>query len=268
MTDFDARFGALARLFGIAGLERLKSASVMVVGIGGVGSWAAEALARSGIGCIHLVDLDDVCLSNVNRQLHATNSAIGRPKVEVMAERIGSIAPETRLHTEQRFFTATSAPGLLVHKLSLVVDAIDDVANKCLLLASCRDRGLTVVTCGGAGGRRDPTQIRTEDLAETHGDPLAAQVRKRLRREYGFPAAKGARFGIRCVFSAERPVFPSSDGGVCDRKTTQMGALRLNCDQGYGTASFVTGAFGLAMAAEAVSLLVGESQAMANSNRE
>ena len=247
------RFGGIARLLSTAGYQRLERAHVAVIGLGGVGSWAAEALVRSGIGALTLVDLDEVCVSNVNRQLHALEDTVGHPKVEVLARRFQAIHPGCHIERRPEFFTRVTDARLLTPAYSFVLDAIDDLANKCLLLAQCRQRGLPVVTCGGAGGRSDPTAIRVADLAEATHDRLLAQVRKLLRHEHGFPA-QGEPFGIQAVFSVERPVFPQPDGSVCvDRGASAFGAgLRLNCDAGLGTAAFVTGAYGFAAAAVVV----------------
>ncbi len=247
MSDFETRFDGIARLYGKGGLERLRAAHVCVVGVGGVGTWAAEALARSGIGALTLVDLDEVCESNINRQLHALTETIGRAKVEVMAERIRAINHECRVKPEQKFFNAQTADELLAGKFDFVLDAIDHVENKILLLARCREKNLPVVCCGGAGGRRDATQIRVADLARVSHDRLLAEVRKKLRKEFSFPA-NGSPIGVDCVFSAEPPVFAQPDGSIsCTRAQTESGA-RLNCNGGLGSATFVTGAFGFAAA--------------------
>src|SRR5580658_1428231 len=187
MSDFETRFGGIARLYGRAGLSRLHAAHVCVVGIGGVGAWAAEALVRSGVGAITLVDLDEVCVSNINRQLHALTETVGRAKVEVMAERIRAINPDCRVTAEPRFFNEQTAAELLAPKFDYILDAIDSVTNKVLLLAECRKRNVPVVACGGAGGRRDSTQVRTADLAKVSHDRLLAEVRKKLRKEFQFP---------------------------------------------------------------------------------
>jgi tRNA A37 threonylcarbamoyladenosine dehydratase len=247
MSDFEIRFGGIARLYGQSGLEKLRAAHVGIVGIGGVGTWAAEALARSGVGALTLVDLDEVCVSNINRQLHALTETIGRAKVEVMAERIRAINPDCRATTEQKFFNEHSAAGLLAPKFDFVLDAIDSVTNKVLLLAGCREKNLPVVSCGGAGGRRDGTQVRTADLAKVTHDRLLAEVRKKLRKEFHFPA-DGSPIGVECVFSAEPPVFAQPDGSVCGTRAESEEGTRLNCNGGLGSASFVTGAFGFAAA--------------------
>ena len=251
MDDFETRFGGIARLYGKGGLERLRAAHVCVVGIGGVGTWAAEALARSGIGAVTLVDLDEVCVTNINRQLHALTETIGRAKVEVMAERIRAINPDCRVTANQNFFNAQTAAELLAPKIDFVLDAIDSVTNKVLLLAGCREKKLAAVSCGGAGGRRDGTQIRTAELAKVTHDRLLAEVRKQLRKEFHFPA-DGSAMGIECVYSAEPPVFAQPDGSVCENRATREEGTRLNCNGGFGSAAFVTGAFGFAAAGLAV----------------
>ena len=247
MGDFATRFGGIARLYGHGGLEKLRASHVCVVGIGGVGTWAAEALARSGVGALTLVDLDEVCASNINRQLHALTETVGRAKVDVMAERILAINPDCRVTAEPQFFNEQTAAGLLAPKFDFVLDAIDHVANKVLLLAGCRQRNRSVVACGGAGGRRDGTQVRTADLARVSHDRLLAEVRKQLRKEFQFPA-DGSAMGVACVFSAERPVFAQPDGSVCENRTAAPDGTRLNCNGGLGSATFVTGAFGFAAA--------------------
>ncbi len=255
--DFEFRFGGIARLYGRAGLERLRRAHVLVVGVGGVGSWTVEALARSGIGALTLVDLDEVCVSNVNRQLPAMDGSIGRPKIEVMAERVRAIHQECRVFPRMEFFTETSADSILgvtEPGIGFVVDAIDAVANKCRLIAACRERQLPVIVCGGAGGRSDPTQIRRTDLSLATHDRLLGEVRKRLRQQHGFPRA-GKKLGVDCICSAEIPVFPQKDGTVCSAAAAPAEpgeSRRLNCDWGFGSATYVTGAFGFAAAAAVI----------------
>lgn len=253
MSDYDFRFGGIGRLFGVDALARLRAAHVCVVGIGGVGSWAVEALARSGVGRLTLVDLDEVCVSNVNRQLHALNTEVGRPKVEVMAERVRSINPECEARAVLEFFTDSNAESLLSTRYGFVVDAIDSLANKCRLIALCCDKSIPLVTCGGAGGRRDPTAVRVADLAFTTHDRLLQKVRDKLRKDFGFPRGEKP-FGIDAVYSPEPRVFPARDGGVCAQRDTGTDgeSLRLNCDSGFGTATFVTGTFGFVAAGQVV----------------
>jgi tRNA A37 threonylcarbamoyladenosine dehydratase len=253
VSDPDSRFGGIARLYGADGLDRLRRARVCIVGIGGVGSWAAEALARSGVGELTLVDLDEICESNMNRQLHALSSTIGRAKAEVMAERIIAINPACRVHAVVEFFTATTGTAILEAGCQFVLDAIDGLSNKCRLLAACRDRGIAVVTCGAAGGRCNPAAIQVRDLAFTEHDRLLQNVRERLRKVYHFPRRKQP-FGIDCVFSPEPPVFLQRDGSVCATRSgiTSKDELKLNCESGLGSAAFVTGAFGLVAAGRIV----------------
>lgn len=251
-ADSDAdRFAGIARLYGAAGLERLRAAHVCVIGVGGVGSWTVEALARSAVGAITMIDLDDVCVTNVNRQLPALDGQIGLPKIDVLAERVRLINPACEVHAVAEFFTATTAGRLLEPRFSFVIDAIDKLSNKCLIIGSCRERGLPVMTVGGAGGRRDGSAVRVSDLAEATQDELLRQVRKKLRRDYGFPRGEGVLFDVPCVFSREKPVYPWSNGTAC--AIPEPGSdLALDCASGFGTASFVTGAFGFAAAGEVV----------------
>ena len=247
MSDFETRFGGIARLYGQAGLAKLRAAHVCVVGIGGVGAWAAEALARSGIGALTLVDLDEVCVTNINRQLHAFTETIGRAKVEVMADRIRAINPECQVTAEQRFFNAQTSAELLAPNFDFVLDAIDDVANKVLLLVRCRETHVPVVACGGAGGRRELTSVRVGDLSKASHDKLLSEVRRRLRKEHHFPAEHSA-MGVPCVYSVEKTVYPKPDGSVCEMRVDIEEGARLNCNGGLGSATFVTGAFGFAAA--------------------
>ena len=250
MDQYRKRFSGVARLFGAEAMERLRRAHVCVIGLGGVGSWTVEALARSGIGELTLVDLDDVCISNVNRQLHALDGELGKPKVEVMARRTQAIHPGCVVHPLHSFFLESNAKQILQAGFDAVMDAIDSPSLKCLLIAMCRQRAIPVFTAGGAGGRRDPTAIEIVDLAFSSHDRLLHEVRRKLRRDYGFP--RGDRpFGVECVLSREQPVFPTTTGAVCGDRAVSSD-LRLDCNSGFGTASFVTASFGMAAAARIV----------------
>lgn len=258
MSDYEIRFGALGRLYGAPGLARLKAAHVCIVGLGGVGSWVVEAFARSGIGQLTLVDLDEVCLSNVNRQLHALSSTVGASKANTLAARVAEIAPDCKVVVENCFFTASTAERLLAVDYDYIVDSIDSTQHKCDLIAQARRRGLRLITCGGAGGCIDPSRVRIDDLARTVNDPLLLQVRKRLRRDYGFPGFKRQKFKIDCVYSDESPLFPQQDGSVsCQRESDTD--YRLNCDTGFGSATFLTGTIGFFLAAEVVRRIALES---------
>jgi tRNA A37 threonylcarbamoyladenosine dehydratase len=253
MDPFERRFGGIGRLFGAAALNRLRQAHVCVIGLGGVGSWAVEALARSGVGEMTLVDLDDVCISNVNRQLHAVDGELGKPKVEVMARRVQSINADCTVHPLQAFFLKSNAGEILKTKFDVVLDAIDSPSLKAFLIAQCADRAIPVVTTGAAGGRRDPTAIEVTDLAFTSHDRLLQQVRRLLRQRHGFSRGD-RRFGVECVISREQVVYPKKDGSVCTERD-KAPDLRLDCSSGFGTACFVTGAFGLVAAARVVQLI-------------
>lgn len=256
-TDYLDRFGGLGRLFGRDSLAHLAAAHVCVFGLGGVGSWTVEALARSGIGALTLVDLDDVCVTNVNRQLPALEGQIGRPKAIALAERVRLINPACRVEPKTEFFTVSSAERLLTGPFDFVVDAIDQVPAKALLIAEAKRRAWPIVTVGGAGGRSDPSQVRTGDLGHASVDSLLRLVRKTLRREHGFEQGKQKgrmAFGIRCVWSEEAQVFPQADGS-CATQRDPSASLRLDCANGFGTAVFVTAAFGMAAAGEVVRTL-------------
>jgi tRNA A37 threonylcarbamoyladenosine dehydratase len=254
--DYLQRFGGLGRLYGAAALPRLHAAHVAVIGVGGVGSWVVEGLARSGIGAVTMIDLDDVCVTNVNRQLPALDGNIGRPKVAALADRVRLINPACKVTAVTDFFTAESAPRLLAGRHDWVVDCIDSVTNKALVIAECVRRGQPVVTVGGAGGKRDATRIRVGDLGGAHGDDLLKLVRRKLRRDHGFAKGEGHDYGIPCVSSQEKPVYPWADG-TCSSEPEEGSNLRLDCATGFGTAVFVTAAFGFAAAGEVVRRVAG-----------
>lgn len=247
--DHSRRFGGLARLYGDAALARLSAAHVCVVGIGGVGSWAAEALARSGVGRLTLIDLDHVAESNLNRQIHALDQTLGQAKVLAMQERIAGINPACAVATIEEFVTpenvATLMPGC-----TCVVDAIDQVRAKAALIAHCRAAGIPVVTTGAAGGKSDPAQMRVDDLSRTSQDPLAAKLRATLRRDYGFPRDPKKKFGVQCVYSLE-PVRRPAAADFCE-----SGPQGLSC-AGYGSSVCVTASFGLAAASRALAMIAG-----------
>src|SRR5690625_3560335 len=185
--DWTDRFGGINRLYGSGALERLSRTHVAVVGIGGVGSWAVEALARSGVGRLTLIDADEVCVSNTNRQLHALDGTWGRPKVAVMAERARAINPAIRIDVVERFLTPATLDALLDRGYDLVLDACDAFRVKVDMAAWCRRRKLPLVVVGSAGGRTDPTLIRIRDLSRTEHDAMLSLMRKKLRQDFHFP---------------------------------------------------------------------------------
>jgi tRNA threonylcarbamoyladenosine dehydratase len=258
MDPYQRRFGGVGRLFGLSAMERLRNSHVCVVGLGGVGSWTVEALARSGVGELTLVDMDDVCISNVNRQLHALNGELGKPKVEVLARRAQAINPECIVHPLHCFFLKSNAASILQTRFDAIVDAIDAPSLKCLLIAEAHRLQTPIITAGGAGGRRDPTAVEVTDLAFSSHDRLLHEVRRKLRRDYGFPRGDQP-FGVECVLSREQPMFPTGDGSVCAERDASAD-LRLDCNSGFGTACFVTATFGMVAASRIVRRLAGESK--------
>ncbi|MBB3184857.1 tRNA A37 threonylcarbamoyladenosine dehydratase [Halomonas fontilapidosi] len=260
VPDEDTRFGGIRRLYGARAFERFRDAHVVVVGVGGVGSWTVEALARSGIGRLTLIDLDDVCVSNVNRQLHALDGTIGRPKVEVLAERCRAIQPGIEVVVDTAFVTPTNLAKRIPDDADHVVDAIDSVVAKAALIAWCKRRKLALTVTGAAGGQTDPTRIRVADLSRTEHDPLLAKVRARLRRDFGFSRNPRRRFSVECVYSDEQLVYPGIDGEVCFQKPADGEATRLDCASGFGAASFVTGSFGFTAAARVLTRLAKQAR--------
>jgi tRNA A37 threonylcarbamoyladenosine dehydratase len=255
------RFSGVARLYGQQALAIFSQAHVCVIGIGGVGSWAAEALARSGIGHLTLIDMDDVCVTNTNRQIHALRQTIGQPKSEVMAQRIADINPECQVTCIDDFITPENVADYISNtdKFDYVIDAIDSVRPKAALLAYCRRYKIPVVTTGGAGGQIDPTQIQVADLAKTIQDPLAAKLRERLKHDFGVVKNGKGKLGIDCVFSTEQLVYPQSDGTVCAAKSTADGVKRMDCASGFGAITMVTASFGFIAVSHALKKMLAKA---------
>lgn len=247
----DPRFSSLGRLLGGEAIDRLARARVAVVGVGGVGSWTVEALARSGVGALTLIDMDDVCITNVNRQLPALTTTVGRPKVAVLAERIAQIHPDCAVRPVCEFLTESNAARLLGAGFDFVVDATDRMSVKAAILGTARAQALPALTVGGAGGRADATRIRCVDLAEAGGDELLRQVRRKLRQDYAWPKGSGHFYDVPAVISSEPPAYPWSDGRVCAEPEPGSN-LKMDCATGFGAACFVTGAFGFVAAGEVI----------------
>jgi tRNA A37 threonylcarbamoyladenosine dehydratase len=246
-TNYARRFGGISRLYGEAALYRLKAAHLCVIGIGGVGSWVAEALARSGVGRLTLIDLDHIAESNVNRQIHALEETLGQAKVLAMQARITAINPDCAVTSIEEFLTPENAVALLP-TCTCVIDAIDQVKAKAALIAHCHKLSIPVVTTGAAGGKRDPAQIRITDLTRVTQDPLVAKLRTLLRRDYGFPRDPKKKFGVSCVYSLEpvqRPVIVDACAAI---------PAGLSCT-GYGSSVCVTASFGFAAASHALGLV-------------
>lgn len=245
-SDLERRFGGLRRLYGDAGYARLRSMRVAVVGLGGVGSWAVEALARSGAASLTLIDLDHVAESNVNRQVQALGATLGRAKAVALRERIADIHPGCVVHAVEEFVDEKNWPSLLVEPVDAVIDACDQVRAKAAMAAWSLTTGTPLVLSGAAGGKQRAQDVQVEDMADVTHDPLIASLRQRLRKQHG--AARKGRIGVRCVFSREE-VKPPQDAASCDVDGT------LNC-HGYGSSVAVTATFGMVAASEVIAMLL------------
>ena len=260
VVDRVRRFGGVARLYGDDALDILQHARVCIAGVGGVGSWAAEAIARSGIGQITLIDLDDIHESNINRQIHALEHELGRAKVTVMAERIAAINPECHIVAIEDFVTMENVAQLVTPDFDFVIDAIDSVKVKAALIAHCAQNGIAMVASGSAGGKVDPTRIRVMDLSSTEYDPLLAKVRRLLRKEYGFPKELRRKFEIEAI-SSDEPVKMPAASLSCATEPDEAGLEGLNC-AGFGSSVCLTATFGLVAAARALESLLMQGRAL------
>lgn len=260
-TVYAERFQGVDRLYGRGSSLHLSRKHVCVVGIGGVGSWAVEALARSGLGTLTLVDADDICVSNTNRQLPALEGRYGQSKVQVMAERIRAINPQARVHALERFLTPSTLDELLDRGYDLVLDACDAFRVKLETVAWCRRRKLPLVVVGSAGGRVDPTQVRVRDLSRTEHDAMLSLVRKKLRQDFGFPRNRDRYFGVPAVYSLENVRYPQSDGTVCGNRPEGDEGFRLDCGGGLGAATHITGAFAFAAVGRVLERLLQDDNA-------
>jgi tRNA A37 threonylcarbamoyladenosine dehydratase len=234
-VDAERRFGGLARLYGVAGAGRIRDAHVVVVGVGGVGSWAVEALARSGVGRLTLIDLDHVAESNINRQVHALESTLGQAKVLAMRERIAQIHPGCEVQCIEEFVAPDNWPALLPAGVDAVIDACDQVRAKTTMAAWAISSKTLFIAAGAAGGKRLAHEVAIDDLGRVTHDPLLAQLRYRLRKEHG-AAREGRKMGVACVFSREAVRGPDASCAV-------EGDGSLNCS-GYGSLVSVTATFG------------------------
>jgi tRNA A37 threonylcarbamoyladenosine dehydratase len=250
--DYLQRFGGIARLYGQDSLEKLAQAHFLVAGIGGVGTWVAEALARSGIGEISLIDLDDVCITNTNRQIHALQNNIGQSKIAVMAERLKAINPAISVHEIEDFVLPDNTASLIGPQHQVVIDATDTANAKSSIIAHCKRHKISVITVGSAGGKRDPRMITSADLTQTTQDPLLAKVRNQLRRLHNFSRNTKRRFAVQAVYSEEQMHYPTPQGGVCQNKSVMAGGVKLDCSGGFGAATMVTASFGMIAASRAI----------------
>lgn len=252
------RFAGIDRLYGVGALAHFARCHVVVVGLGGVGSWVVEALARTGVGRLTLIDADDLCVSNTNRQLPALEGAYGRNKAEAMAERCRAINPAIQVEAVQAFLTGSNLAELLDRGQDLVIDACDSFRTKVEAIAWCRRGKRPILTVGAAGGRLDPTLVRVRDLSRTEHDAMLALIRKKLRAEFNFPKNHQRYFGVPAVYSLENVQYPQADGTVCGLrpKLGADAALKLDCGVGLGAATHITGAFAFAAVGKALEMLL------------
>lgn len=252
------RFAGIDRLYGAGALARFARCHVAVVGLGGVGSWLVEALARSGVGRLTLIDADDLCVSNTNRQLPALAGQYGRNKAEAMAERCRAINPGMTVDPVLSFLTPSNLEELLGRGYDLVIDACDSFRTKVEAIAWCRRRKIPMITIGAAGGRLDPTLVRVRDLSRTEHDAMLALIRRKLRGEFNFPKNHQRYFGVPAIYSLENVQYPQADGSVCGLrpKLGADAALKLDCGAGLGAATHITGAFAFVAAGKALEMLL------------
>jgi tRNA A37 threonylcarbamoyladenosine dehydratase len=259
-VDFERRFGGIARLYGERALERFRKAHVCVIGVGGVGSWIVEALARSAIGKLTLIDLDNVAESNINRQIQALSTTIGMPKIEALKQRIALINPYCEVELVEDFIDLDNIPQMVAPgKYDYVFDAIDSVKAKAALIAHCRDHAIPLIVIGGAGGQTDPTKIEVRDLARTEQEPLLKKVRKILRAQYGFAKGEKHKYHIDAVFSMEPLRYPEA-GEACEIDANSI--TGLNC-AGFGSSMVVTATFGMVAAGHMLRKMAEAANAVA-----
>ncbi len=254
--SWEYRFSGVQRIYGKTVAERLPSAHALVMGVGGVGSWAAEALVRTGIGNITLVDFDDICLSNSNRQIQATTESVGKMKTTVLKERFLSINPELKVTEVQEIFSEQTAQALLASiGNAVILDCMDSLSAKCFLIDHCYKNEHPLVVVGGSAGKLSPEMVKVDDLARTYGDRLLHKLRKRLRTQHGFPRDLKKKWQIPAVFSDESPVYPLPDGSVSQDVEARPHHRFLDCNEGMGSLCFLTGSFGFFAASEGLKLL-------------
>ena len=245
MANARTRYDGIDRLYGHGTVAKLRRSHAAVVGLGGVGSWAAEALARSGVGRITLIDADEVCVSNTNRQSHALATTVGRSKVGVLAQRLLEIDPTLEVVPVESFVTPSLLEPLLAHDYDCVLDACDAFRAKLEMIAFCKRRRIPIVVSGSAGGRTDPTMVRTRDLAKTEHDVLLGMIRRKLRDEYGWTRNPKRYFGVPAVYSLEQVRYVDREGRICRAKPEDLEAGKLDCRGGLGAAMHVTATFGM-----------------------
>ena len=255
-SSYQQRFGGIIRLYGTQATKKLMQAHVLVIGIGGVGSWVAEALARSGVGTISLMDLDDICITNSNRQIHAIHSQIGLPKVETTCSRLKDINPEIITHGIEDFLDQDNITQYIQQTYTLVVDAIDSSMTKSALIAHCKRCKIPIITAGSSGGKKDPSKITYGDLSKTRNDPLLAKVRNNLRRHHGFSRNPKRVFSIEAIYSTEQMTYPDNQGETCQHRGFIGEGKKLDCSGGYGASTMMTASFGLLASSRCIEKII------------
>lgn len=250
-------FSGIERLYGKQATEAFKNSKIIIAGIGGVGSWAAESLTRSGIGNLDLIDLDDICITNINRQIHALISTVGQSKVLVMKQRLEQINPKIKINPIENFLTPENIAETIDTTADLIIDCTDDIKTKAALINYSKIKKIKLITIGGAGGKKDPTQIDVCDLSRTINDPLASKLRKILRKEYNFPTKYKNKFKIDCVYSKECITHPQLDEQETSKENQ---STKMDCQSGFGSITNVTASFGFVAAAKALDQIISIRQ--------
>ncbi len=250
--EYLLRFSGIGRLYGEDGLMALSKAHFVVIGLGGVGTWAAEALARTGVGELTLIEMDDICVTNTNRQIHALKSFIGQSKNHVLSQRLKEINPEIIIHSIEDFIDQENMTALIGTQHHVVIDAMDAAHIKARLVSYCSALKIRLIVVGSSGGKRNPQLITVADLGRTESDPMLAKVRTQLYRHFNFSRDKNRKFRVDAVYSTEQMAFPKPDGTVCMTKQVMAEGVKLDCAGGFGSSVMVTGSFGFLAATRAI----------------
>ncbi|MDW3095460.1 MAG: tRNA cyclic N6-threonylcarbamoyladenosine(37) synthase TcdA [Gammaproteobacteria bacterium] len=252
------RFIGIQRLYGQQAYQKISTSHICVIGIGGVGSWVVESLARSGIQQLTLIDLDHISESNINRQVHALSETLGQSKVIAMQERVKSINPDCRINLIDDHLSCDNIPLLLNVSFDYIIDCIDQFRVKASLIHYCRSNKINLLTIGGAGGRVDPSRIKVTDLSRSEGDSLLAKTRKQLRTQHNFPRNLQRRFDIACIFSSEQLRYPTDDNEISTSKSECSNISGLNCANGFGSLTAVTATFGMIACAHVLNKITNQ----------
>ena len=250
--EYLMRFSGIGRLYGQDAMAALSQAHFAIIGLGGVGTWVAEALARTGVGEITLIELDDVCVTNTNRQIHALKSLIGKSKNHVICERLKDINPEIIVHSIEDFLDQDNLKAFISKQHHVVIDAMDAAHVKAALVAYCLAIKVRLITVGSSGGKQNPQLVTVDDLGRSISDPMLAKIRTQLYRHHNFARDKNRKFRVDAVYSTEQMVYPQPDGSVCMDKQALQDGVKLDCAGGFGSSVMVTGTFGFLAAAKAV----------------